>query len=831
MATDLQTLTEGDAAFTKVDARRKPDQLEAGLVSAAVNVQFDQGRIMPRLGVASQAWGTLGTNLLLDQVWPAANAWGYCQITLTLEVGVTYSYTPDSHYGISLTTGYITALGANYPDGTAIAAGTFTATQTTYYLWAYIPTGPFSGDEPDVITVGGPVNGQLMRVVGILAMTRFNDPEANDALIVITDEVRADGGVGRAWRLNGSQSPVEIPLNGHDVWGECRLIQCYNAVVLLRSGPARHYFAASAIDDAADTITLNTDEVAFATGERVLWGQVDESTVTGTAPPVVANYYTPTVTGDEVTLAGIDFDANAVGRFYLEKAAVSPGFYGNDAPPLIMQGNATQSALEVGFATVPSSVVITDTDNTTGILTAPNHRLQPGQPVQVAGIAGVAEGYTYYAAPQNEHTLKLYDVDEIYALADDGTNQELPTSNGDTGTLKSASAAGLPMPPAREGIYYKSRLILVNGDDRLCVSDPLDPLHFTPMAASVTANLGEADRVTALVPLGEDTLLVLKTNSVLGITGLSGASDNWALVEITREYGCLAPLTVAGVGRDVWFLSRRGVVSIVQTELGKQQGVALPVSDPIAPYLAQIDWANADKACAAVWNNRYFLSVPGKGQTDTVTNNQTYPYNFLNQGWEGQWTGSALQPVAWSRFNLAGEERLAFASATGTVNWLQDDWNDLGEDIATQSVTTRGYLCGSARRKLFLSAALEFDQQAATVTVTAVAPGWKEETTLLAAHAYDRTKYLVHGTADFDPDDDAADWDAAHREDYTENLSGDGIRLDVPVDAHQNIEERLRLRVSDRSVQLRIANATGSLRLQSVLVEAVPAAGTASRQT
>ena len=95
----------------------------------------------------------------------------------------------------------------------------------------------------------------------VLAMTRFNDPEANDALIVITDEVRSDGGVGRAWRLNGSQSPVEIPLNGHDVWGECRLIQCYNAVVLLRHGAARHYFAASAIDAGTDTITLNTDEV------------------------------------------------------------------------------------------------------------------------------------------------------------------------------------------------------------------------------------------------------------------------------------------------------------------------------------------------------------------------------------------------------------------------------------------------------------------------------------------------------------------------------------------------------------------------------------------
>ena len=50
-------------------------------------------------------------------------------------------------------------------------------------------------------------------------------------------------------------------------------------------------------------------------------------------------------------------------------------------------------------------------------------------------------------------------------------------------------------------------------------------------------------------------------------------------------------------------------------------------------------------------------------------------------------------------------------------------------------------------------------------------------------------------------------------------------------DAHQNIEERLRLRLNDRSLQLRIANSTGSLRLQSVLVEAVPAAGTASRQT
>jgi len=54
-----------------------------------------------------------------------------------------------------------------------------------------------------------------------LAMARWWEPETGEeALVVITDGERTtDDGIGRAWKVTPGGIPIEIPLNGHDVWG------------------------------------------------------------------------------------------------------------------------------------------------------------------------------------------------------------------------------------------------------------------------------------------------------------------------------------------------------------------------------------------------------------------------------------------------------------------------------------------------------------------------------------------------------------------------------------------------------------------------------------
>ena len=171
------------------------------------------------------------------------------------------------------------------------------------------------------------------------------------------------------------------------------------------------------------------------------------------------------------------------------------------------------------------------------------------------------------------------------------------------------------MPSGREGCYLENRLVIINQSCTLAVSDPLDPLHYTPFTAAVTANLGESDVVNALVPLPLlDSLLILKQNEVLLLNNFSQGSAAWTLTTVTREYGCFAPLTAVQVGADVWFLSRKGVASIEQTVQGITQGVAEPVSKAMKKYIDLIDWRYAQQAAACYWNNRFYIALPMKGQ-------------------------------------------------------------------------------------------------------------------------------------------------------------------------------------------------------------------------
>jgi hypothetical protein len=57
---DEPLLTEGDASFIGVDMRRDPNQLEAGMVSEAVNMSFRQGKATPRNGFQTRPWASEG---------------------------------------------------------------------------------------------------------------------------------------------------------------------------------------------------------------------------------------------------------------------------------------------------------------------------------------------------------------------------------------------------------------------------------------------------------------------------------------------------------------------------------------------------------------------------------------------------------------------------------------------------------------------------------------------------------------------------------------------------------------------------------------------------
>lgn len=87
------------------------------------------------------------------------------------------------------------------------------------------------------------------------------------------------------------------------------------------------------------------------------------------------------------------------------------------------------------------AVAITNTNNSTGVITAAAHEYVTGDKVTLAGITGLTTGYMNAATAD---TLKLYSTRAL-ALAG-GTPDLLPTNNGESGTFSLASdAASAPV--------------------------------------------------------------------------------------------------------------------------------------------------------------------------------------------------------------------------------------------------------------------------------------------------------------------------------------------------------------------------------------------------
>ena len=814
---------DGDDVFTKVDTQRAPGQLQPGEVADAVNQRFEFGEAWPRLGVALQAWGEIASNLVDGQspypiaVDPGPPVVYYVTQAVTgFVVGQTYSWRKSSADTLS------TGMSGGYTaTGTILTESqSFVATATTYYLIKTSSTQIASGFYwLDRVLVFQPP----------FAFQRFNDPDGVDNLVLFTDGWRTDGdgGRGRAWRIKSGSTPQEIPLNGHDVYSTTRLVQAYNGLIAFRHGDERHYFPASAVNTTTDVFTLNCVPSWNIGDEVIFYLADDDSTLVGSSPPNVgAAYYvgdngtTSTAVAASIvtvtlhtTRAGalantgkLNYSA-AVGRFYLQRAAAQPGYFGNGAPPLIMQASATETCFEVGFEKCPTNAVITAT-NTETTVSAPNHRMIPGDAVTFGTTTYFTAG-TKYVRPLNDHTFTVHGTQDE-ALANSGAIAAAAT--GSDSVLR-VGANALPLPPAIEGIYYKQR-ILALGEKNITIGDPLDPLRCTPFLNTLPTNQGESDRPVTLVPLSQDAVLICKENSIIAITGLSGDSSSWAQQAVTREYGCAAARTAIIVGADVWLLSRRGVMSVTQTQQGILQGVTDSVSRPMKKYLDRVDWANANGATAATWDNRFFIAVPTKGQTDTIKNNLVLVYNFLNQGWEGVWEGDELEVYDFARHQVYGEERLCYVNYSGQVCYFHEAWTD-GSDVAiATSLTTREYW--NSQRVLTTRVDLNWDTQQPSLTVTAQSPGYNEVSILRSGITYDATRYTRFNAGTYDPSTSTEEtYSVAHREDYS--TTPEELLVGNP-DAHQNMQERATARVDDVGVQIIITNAQGSARLKNLQV-------------
>lgn len=830
---NLPQLFDGDVGFTGMVSRIDPALLQKGFVAKAVNRRFDQNKIRNRWGVVRPVWGgkwTRGTRV----------------ISVTANSS---SHTGVSGTAVAANTQIACDPGASqmvFPNGTRISsdAGSTGAIVTSADSFNY------SGSKNASYHLSTDSLGE------ICGMLTYRDAETGaESLLVAVNEARSsDGGQGAVYILRPGQSHLSIlsnsaetlDMNGHDFYGPVKLVQTANAVVMLRPGPVRYYFKGDNVESGtADTVTLHVTP-DFTTGTKVQVSRIDSASAIGSL--INDTFYFARVSGQEVSFYATRAQSKAGGatglvalsptsssyRYYVEvaesinwwsqpndvAASSATDAIVNDGPPLIMQASSSATnPLDEGFNRVPSALTVASSSTTDDTLTIYNHRFVPGDRITVGGT-------TYYAYPIDSQKIRIYN----------GTTGEAASLTGASGyidivdtsfnglTVAQSGASGASIPPAREGIYFGNRLVVVYGFDHIAMSDVLDPLHYLPLIQEFKLNTGTNDPVVALYPFNQTTILVFKKRSILALENVYGDLSNVRLTEITREFGCVAAKSIASTGSDVVFLSQRGVVSLKQTEFGLEQSVVLPLSDAIQASIDEIDEPNAENACAAYWDNRYLLAVPV--ETGDGTNQRTLVYNFLNQAWDGLWEGDYLAPTQFERLNVNGTQRLIWTDESGFIHYfaplaLRDSIQGVGSvDIETE-VRFRALACSTPDHKQFTDCELSFASWAPTLTLTAEYDGVAETATLLDGWTRDRTQYLTFGAGTRDDSNGDDDFLEPYRQDYS-LLPSFQCQSGVKLNLHQLYKQKVPLRRSAAYLQPVLTTSAGSVEVYATRVAAVP---------
>ena len=534
------------------------------------------------------------------------------------------------------------------------------------------------------------------------------------------------------------------------------------------------------------------------------------------------------VPGDQVTLSNTSGGGAGISNKIYYTYPVDPNtlklFSGtteetdslNDAARAIIQLTTTGTTPNITISAV------TILDQGAGYLTAPTITITGTASVAASLTATITDGKVSAVTINNGGTFSTTPTATVAmpsTLVDinDGTV---------SGTIKRSNASGASVPPAREGLYFQNRLLLLYGNDYLAVSDVLDPLHYSPVLNEFKLNTGSNDKVVALYPFNSTTLLVFKERSVLAVENLYGDLSTTRLTEITREFGCVSQASIAGTGSDVIFLSQRGIISLKQTEFGISQSVVLPLSDQIQNLVNEIDQSTWQSSCATYFANRYILSVPVEGGDGT--NTRTLVYNFLNKAWEGYWESTLLVPRYWCRVVVAGTDTLCWADESGLIHQfdallLYDvDRSGTIYQVATE-VKFRGYTGeNDVDHKQWTDVQFELGNWNTSYSIQVLLDGVNESYTVVTNQTKDRTKFYTYGTADYNPNNFSDRFLDAYREDYSTlpvlSCRTNGWKAGL----HQFYTHKGRLKKHSSSLQPQITTTQGSLEIYSAKAIGVP---------
>ncbi len=548
---DLPQIGGIDDGFLGVVSRIDPALIPATYVSNAVNRRFEDQVIKNRWGVVQPKWG---------------GRWSSGSRIVTLTAGA-FTGIPVSGDQIPTNSQVVCDVGLNqqiFSNGTlctlddntnatfSTAAFSFSPSPANKTVQFYGSTAPFE------------------EILGVLP---YRDPDTGaNALLVAVNEARAsDGGQGKVWCIRPNQSPVEVSMNGHDIYLPVRLIQATNGVVLLRPGNARYYFDSTSgiydsilLEDGFDilcedsSILSNEDSTQInlnvlpdlATGDIVNLGQVGTAQPLWTGSPGAGQAFQlyVNVVNTEVslhlTLVDAQAGTNALhlspqngARYYIELASNTTGYdlaqdivnNLNDGMPILMQSTATNpSALDAGFDRIPSTLSINSSEPIADTISVFNHNFIPGDQVTLSSVTNGGANVTnkiYYVYPVDNNTLRLFS----------GTTEETDSLNDASRTVIQLTTTG-----TSPNITISAVTILNQGSGYLSapvITVSATGLITTPASLTTTLTDGKVSAVTIVnggaysnTPTASvampSTLVDVTTSNVIGSIKRSSASGS-----------------------------------------------------------------------------------------------------------------------------------------------------------------------------------------------------------------------------------------------------------------------------------------------------------------
>jgi len=213
-------------------------------------------------------------------------------------------------------------------------------------------------------------------------------------------------------------------------------------------------------------------------------------------------------------------------------------------------------------------------------------------------------------------------------------------------------------------------------------------------------NDGADDDIVDLAPFGRTSMAVFKQKSVRIVDNLvpdSNGDYSSAVSDIvTNTHGLVARGAWVAVGRDLFYVSTRGVTSLQLTEENRVKGVDLPLSTPLAATWARINWNLRDKIRIGYWDNNLYVALPlddarvvdttnlasgtynpvtGQGPFINVVQGRSYYFSFgpneltLTNGTDTL-TGSGFFTAITSTVGFDGPATTPNTPVTATLNYV-----------------------------------------------------------------------------------------------------------------------------------------------------------------